>query len=143
MSLTGFSIWLFFQRSAITQQELDNLLVSINMEISLQRANLMLDNTENMLNRLPSPRCHFQYMGQPVKKSDSTPSRNLPSLQTLSPGSSMGHPVDIESEIERLEQQLDTLESRVHRTQDIYHHRLENLATEIPDSICIQQTLCR
>ncbi|XP_033734862.1 tubulin epsilon and delta complex protein 1-like [Pecten maximus] len=124
------------KRSTVTEQELDNLLTSINMEISLQRANLALDNTEQMLQTYKDPGLFYQ-------RNTTNSSKKVSNLQVSArersgQGDSPDPPTDIRSEIAVLEAQLKRLELETQRKRSHYCSDLDAIASCIPDSICIQ-----
>ncbi|XP_069116586.1 tubulin epsilon and delta complex protein 1-like [Argopecten irradians] len=122
------------KRSTITEQELDNLLTSINMEISLQRANLALDNTEQVLKTYKDPELFYQRNTTSKKVSNIQVSARERSGQ----GDSADTTTDIRSEIAVLEAQLKRLELETQRKRSHYCSDLDVIASSIPDSICIQ-----
>ncbi|XP_060079230.1 tubulin epsilon and delta complex protein 1-like [Ylistrum balloti] len=126
------------KRNTVTEQELDHLLTSINMEISLQRANLALDNTEQMLRTYKDPGLFYL-------RNTTSSSKKVSNLQVSGhPNDRSGHgdgpdsPTDIRSEIAVLEVQLKRLELETKRKQSHYCCDLDAIANSIPDSVCIQ-----
>lgn len=125
-----------FQRSSVTEQELDNLLTSINMEISLQRANLALDSTERVLRSYKEPR--LAYVSTKGSKKVSNLQVSTRGVPSRDPSGDGVVPTDICSEISVLEAQLKKLEVESSKKQCHYRHDLDAIASSIPDSICIQ-----
>ena len=113
------------------------------MEISLQRANLALGNTEGLLHQFSEP--HLAYVKNSANKKHSntqTDSGLVSKSQGHFPwqgqGDSYEMPVDIRSEIAAMETQLHRLEFETERKRNCYRSELDNMASHIPDAICIQ-----
>lgn len=128
----------FFQRSSISGRELDNLLSSINTEISLQRANLALDSTEDILRNQKETRFL-------LTKNNSKKLSNLSShiSSHVTPQEQSATAVDIEHELALMERQLERIELETNRKREKYRGQLENLASTVPEAICIQPMSCR
>ncbi|XP_021370592.1 uncharacterized protein C14orf80 homolog isoform X2 [Mizuhopecten yessoensis] len=126
------------KRTIVTEQELDNLLTSINMEISLQQANLALDNTEQVLRKYKDPGLFYQ-------RNSTNSSKKVSNLQVSGhvrdlswQGDGPDPPTDIRSEISVLEAQLKRLELESRSKRSRYCSDLDTISSSIPDSICIQ-----
>lgn len=104
------------------------------MEISLQRANLALDNTEQVLKTYKDPELFYQRNTTSKKVSNIQVSARERSGQ----GDSADTTTDIRSEIAVLEAQLKRLELETQRKRSHYCSDLDVIASSIPDSICIQ-----
>jgi len=139
------------QRSTITEQELDNLLASINMEITLQRANLALDSTESMIHTYKSPT--LSYVRNTTSNTSSKKLSNLQASTNRVPvlgaagisgqGDGPDTVGDLRSEILTLESRLKQLELQSDKQKSRYHLELDAFAGSIPDTICIQPKGCR
>lgn len=126
------------QRDGISTQELDNLLASINMEISLQQANLALDDTETMLNHRDP---HLSYI-KANKQGKKLTNLTEPSRYSFESKEQNDYGVDVRTEISQLEIQLQRLENELFKKQSNYKTELDNMASNIPDVICIQPMSC-
>ncbi|CAG2236982.1 unnamed protein product [Mytilus edulis] len=126
------------KRSSISGRELDNLLSSINTEISLQRANLALDSTEDILRNQKETRFL-------LTKNNSKKLSNLSShiSSHVTPQEQSAPAVDIEHELALMERQLERIELETNRKREKYRGQLENLASTVPEAICIQPMSCR
>ncbi|XP_063430034.1 tubulin epsilon and delta complex protein 1-like [Mytilus trossulus] len=126
------------KRSSISERELDNLLSSINTEISLQRANLALDSTEDILRNQKETRFL-------LTKNNSKKLSNLSShiSSHVTPQEQSVPAVDIEHELALMERQLERIELETNRKREKYRGQLENLASTVPEAICIQPMSCR
>ncbi|KAK6181364.1 hypothetical protein SNE40_009230 [Patella caerulea] len=116
----------------ISEQDLDNLLTSINMEIALQRANLSLSATETMLK--PPKQTRF-ILQDKTKKTAARQSKHL--APAFSIGQGDGQSVDINVAIVDIERRIENLEHDLLVDQGICKTEVENLASKIPDTICI------
>ncbi|KAJ8309115.1 hypothetical protein KUTeg_013989 [Tegillarca granosa] len=126
------------QRDGISTQELDYLLASINMEISLQQANLALDDTETMLNHRDP---HLSYI-KANKQGKKLTNLTEPSRYSFESKEQNDYGVDVRTEISQLEIQLQRLENELFKKQSNYKTELDNMASNIPDVICIQPMSC-
>ena len=108
------------------------------MEISLQRANLALDSTEDILRN--HKESQFSLM-----KNNSKKLSNLSSHVTchVTPQEQSQPIVDIEQELLMMEHQLERIELETKRKRENFRGQLEGLASGIPEAICIQPMSCR
>jgi len=104
------------------------------MEISLQRANLALDSTEDILRN--HKESQFSLMKNNSKKLSNLSSHVTPQEQSQPI-------VDIEQELLMMEHQLERIELETKRKRENFRGQLEGLASGIPESICIQPMSCR
>lgn len=126
------------KRTTVSEQELDNLLSSINMEISLQTANLALNSTEDILRNRKETQFSFV-------KNNSKKLSNLSGHVTshVTPQQQTQPARDIEQELIMMERQLERIELETKRKREHFRGQLEGLASNIPEAICIQPKSCR
>ena len=124
---------LYFQKSSISETELDNLLSLINMDIAVHKA-IIAGHKSNtiMATKFREPRFVF------VKK---TPNRKTSNIQTGA--EAVGDTPTINTEIAALESNLKRLEYESRRKEENYRKELDSFAATVPGAICIQPTLLR
>ncbi|KAK3092916.1 hypothetical protein FSP39_008842 [Pinctada imbricata] len=128
----------------VTTEELDKLLASINMEISLQKANLTLGNMEDRIHHYKEPRLIYARNSAKNKLTNVTGGSNYGTGSNKYSASRQGQgdfcdvPIDIQNEISALESQLQRLELETERKRSRYRAELDNMACSIPEVICIE-----
>ena len=126
-----FSI--FIQHNEITEEELDNVILSIDRELSVQKANIALNNCESYImdqNRLP----RFQYQqlqsgkkSKPLPFSPDTPESSL-NVENMR---------EIEEEIQSLRQLVNNLETDMEAKQEQFKAEMQSLSSRFENVVCI------
>ncbi|ESO86149.1 hypothetical protein LOTGIDRAFT_235524 [Lottia gigantea] len=115
----------------ISEQDLDNLLTSINMEIAFQRANLSLSSKRNIV----EPKKHPQFILKDQSKKSVRPSKHLAPAFLGGQGDCPG--VDINIAIKDIEKRIEDLEHDLLVDQGICKTDMEKMSTSVPNCIFI------
>ncbi|XP_041351646.1 tubulin epsilon and delta complex protein 1-like [Gigantopelta aegis] len=113
----------------VSSLELDNLLTLINMEISLQKANLIMIKPRSSSCTKRLPKFILQKPCNKTKRSNLSRERGDPGLSP---------PTDIQSYTAELHNQISKLESEISKMQSDCRLELDLLAQKIPSAVCIQ-----
>ena len=118
------------QNSEVTEEELDSVLASIDLEISIQRANIALCSCENFV--------HSKKYGLPTRfiyerKVANQMTRNMPTdvLINLEDASR------IEDEIDALQALVDQLEYDVEQKHEQFKEELQSVGAKFANSVTI------
>ena len=123
-----------FQSEDISMEDLNCVIMSIEMELSMQKANIALNNCESYIthNQLPiQPTC-FIY-----EKSQASKPKQLPFSPEVSNGLSVDTIKEIEQEIQGLHSLVDHLQHEVEAKQDQFKSQMQDLSTKFENAICI------
>ena len=128
------------------------MLSSLDLELSIQKANIALHNTESYVNtqnhmQYPpdtySPKLIFQKklanQKVPLSMTAGLPSlsSNPVSVATSSVITSVSENKDIEEEVQRMQCHVNRLEEEVERKQEAFRQEMQNLSLQFKDAICI------
>ena len=127
-------VLLILQSDNVSEEELDSVLASIDLELSIQRATIALGNTEDYLER-HQVETKFKY-DKPAQQI----TRPKVNVQTQAPSDmSQGSDTwrEIESEIQLLQSTMDKLNNDISSRQNEYKDEIQALSQKFKDSICI------
>ena len=117
-------VFSLFQSSEVTEEDLENILTSIDLEISIQRASIALNSCEDAVQPRAEPR--FLLTSPATKQSKAKPYTG--SEEEIK---------DVKAEIELLEELVDHLESDVVAKQNQYRQEMHVLSAKFDDSVLI------
>lgn len=114
------------QSSDVTEEELDSVLSALELELSIQKANISLKSCESYLtNHSTEP--SFVYDARP-------PKNNLP-FSVAEDNAEEVHA--IETEIGELNRLVEKLQDEITIKQDNFKQEMESLSSKFTNAICI------
>ncbi|ELT99332.1 hypothetical protein CAPTEDRAFT_222625 [Capitella teleta] len=113
--------------SEISEEELDTLLSSLNLELSIQKAHISFHNTQSYVctqnDCLSSAHCPQLLMLQQEKKK-----KKMEEIDEAQ---------DVRSEIQRMQHFVKHLQDDVYHKQESFKTELQNLSSHFRDAVCV------
>lgn len=124
------SVFISLQSPEVTENELDTVLSSIDLELSIQRTNIALNNCQTYV--------HDQHRN-PVFILQKKPMNKATTVHVASTSSAENSSDvrDIETEIDRLQQVVSGLQQEVDHKQTHFRNELQQVGARFKDAICI------
>ena len=115
------------QNDDVSEEDIDSVLASIDLELSIQKANIALNNTQDYVQR-------HQQENQWNYVKNAKPS--VPAVTAASLGGGDGWH-NVETEIDGLKGIVEQLQAEVDMRKGSYREELQALSEKFDDAICI------
>lgn len=126
------------KESEVTEEELDSILASIDLELSLQRASIALNNTEAYLSTQPSPPPPAEPLliyDKPERASRITQIQSAST--TITPASIASSASEVREEIDRLYGAVSRLQKEVEDKQSVFKTEMQIISNRLQNAIVV------